>query len=285
KVECLIKLGNLPAAAEVMNRFDLHGAMPPLDPALVEASARERAAAHLQLPISDSGIVVVDGFQTLEYARRALVKPAAVGGRRGRAPGVVCVGLDVENCPSSSKAKLLQVATCTNVFLFDLVALTAQRAHPDLSRNFDATMGALLSDPRIVKLGFAFGSDAAALRKACQNMRGFRQIEALLEVGKLSSDVLGRETPSLSKTCEAWLGKPLDKTECVSKWGERPLTVDQVRYAALDAHCLVGIFEEMLLEGGGRLALATRGSTGDGDPHAWWYKRLVSNVDGSGRNR
>lgn len=40
----------------------------------------------------------------------------------------------------------------------------------------------LLSNPRVVKLGFAFGQDAAALRKACPSMRGFRQILALLEV-------------------------------------------------------------------------------------------------------
>lgn len=75
-----------------------------------------------------------------------------------------------------------QVATCTEVFLFDLVALTARSVHPELSRHFDATMTSLLSDPRIVKLGFAFGPDTVALRKACQNMRGFRRIEALLEV-------------------------------------------------------------------------------------------------------
>ncbi|CAN0205206.1 unnamed protein product [Scytosiphon promiscuus] len=284
-VEHMLKLGNLPAAAELMDRFDLHGTMPPLDPALVEAAARKRAAAHLQLAISDSRIVVVDGFQALQYAQRALMKPAPVGGRAGGPAGVVCVGLDVENCPTTTKAKLLQVATCTDVFLFDLVALTARKAHPELSRHFDATMEALLSDPHIVKLGFAFGPDMAALRKACQSMRGKHGRRACLRVGDLSSAVLGRETPSLSKTCEAWLGKPLDKTECVSKWGKRPLTVDQVKYAALDAHCLVGIFEEMLLEGGGRLASATTEGRGGGDPHAWWYERLVTNVDGSGRNR
>lgn len=54
-------------------------------------------------------IVVVDGFQTLQYAQRALMKPGAVGGRVPGPPGVVCVGLDVENCPTTTKAKLFQV--------------------------------------------------------------------------------------------------------------------------------------------------------------------------------
>ncbi|CAB1101506.1 unnamed protein product [Ectocarpus sp. CCAP 1310/34] len=56
-------------------------------------------------------------------------------------------------------------------------------------------------------------------------------------------------------------------------------------YAALDAHCLVGVFEEMLLERGGRLA-ATPGTrsggrgSGSENPHRWWTSRLVANIDG-----
>lgn len=61
-------------------------------------------------------VVVVDEFQTLQYAQHALMHPAAVGGRRGGPPGVVCVGLDVENCPTTTKAKLLQV--CVSVCTF-----------------------------------------------------------------------------------------------------------------------------------------------------------------------
>lgn len=76
-----------------------------------------------------------------------------------------------------------QVATSTGVFLFDLVALFSRRANLDVFPRFDATMEALLSNPRIVKLGFSFKQDAAALRKACPEVRGFRQIEPLLEVG------------------------------------------------------------------------------------------------------
>lgn len=56
QVEHMLKLGNLPAAAELLDHFGLHGEMPPLDPALVEAAARQRAAAHLQLAISDSRV-------------------------------------------------------------------------------------------------------------------------------------------------------------------------------------------------------------------------------------
>ncbi|CAN0148816.1 unnamed protein product [Pylaiella littoralis] len=293
-VEHMLEQRNLPAAAALMDHFHLHRDMPPLDPALVEASAREIAAAHLQLPIDSSRVVVVDGSKTLQYAQRALLDPPAVGGR-GAYPGVRCVGLDVENCPATNRAVLFQVATSTGVFLFDLVALFSRRANLDVFPRFDATMEALLSNPRIVKLGFSFKQDAAALRKACPEVRGFRQIEPLLEVGVLSSAVLGRETPSLTKTCREWLGKPLDKTECASKWANRPLTVDQVKYAALDAHCLVGIFEEILIDRAMRRetrAAAAAAADGRGerqeeeeedddetDPHEWWSKFLSQKED------
>ena len=52
-------------------------------------------------------------------------------------------------------------------------------------------------------------------------------------------------TRSLSTMCESLLGSPLDKGEQCSKWGRRPLTASQFSYAALDAHCLVRIFEKV----------------------------------------
>lgn len=53
-------------------------------------------------------VVLVDDWQTLQYAERALTAPPKVGGRGGT-EGVSCVGLDVEMTPATSKASLLQV--------------------------------------------------------------------------------------------------------------------------------------------------------------------------------
>lgn len=93
--------------------------------------------------------------------------------------------------------------------------------HDELARCFDSTIGALFASPRIVKLGFSFDNDAAMLRKTWPHVRGFRRVVAVLEVGELGESAFGKTTPSLSSTCEAWLGKPLDKTECASKWNLR----------------------------------------------------------------
>lgn len=128
----------------------------------------------------------------------------------------------------------MQVATSTNVFLFDLEALCGignnngakppehTRRHPhrndDLCERFDRAIGDLLASEDIVKLGFSFDQDIVALRRSWPLVNGFRRIVGLLEVGDLSEDVLGQENSSLTKLCEAWLGKPLDKTECTSKW-------------------------------------------------------------------
>lgn len=45
----------------------------------------------------------------------------------------------------------------------------------------------------------------------------------------------------LSALCEAQLGLPLDKQLQCSAWGKRPLSKDQLRYAAADAACLLAL--------------------------------------------
>lgn len=130
-----------------------------------------------------------------------------------------------------------QVATATDVFVFDLDVICGNgnssggwprdgsnrrgNSNIELARTFDRTIGALFSDETIVKLGFSFHQDTTHLRRTWPGVKGFRNISALLEVGSLSEAVLEREVGSLSKTCKAWLGKPLDKTECTSQWHRR----------------------------------------------------------------
>jgi hypothetical protein len=53
-------------------------------------------------------------------------------------------------------------------------------------------------------------------------------------------------TESLSGGCNFFLGRGLDKGEQLSNWDQRPLTIDQMRYAALDAHSLLAIFDSIM---------------------------------------
>ena len=46
---------------------------------------------------------------------------------------------------------------------------------------------------------------------------------------------------SLSKACYSLLGRPLLKEEQISDWDSVSLSSNQISYAALDAHCLLGL--------------------------------------------
>jgi uncharacterized membrane protein YgcG len=57
------------------------------------------------------------------------------------------------------------------------------------------------------------------------------------------------QLPGLGKVAEAWLGRAVDKAEQTSDWDRRPLSKDQLHYAAADAAVLVQIAHSLLLAG------------------------------------
>ena len=50
----------------------------------------------------------------------------------------------------------------------------------------------------------------------------------------------------LSLMAKAVLGKPINKAMQCSSWGRRPLTAAQLRYAALDAHATLLVYERVM---------------------------------------
>lgn len=66
-----------------------------------------------------------------------------------------------------------------------------------------------------------------------------------------------KEIRGLSALCERVLGKPLDKTEQCSVWDRRPLRDLQLRYAALDAYCMLMLYEKCV-DWASRLDLSIR---------------------------
>ncbi|XP_062120053.1 uncharacterized protein LOC133834453 [Humulus lupulus] len=112
----------------------------------------------------------------------------------------------------------------------------------------------LFVSPDILKLGFRFKQDLVYLSSTFSshgcNLR-FDRVEPFLDITSIYNHLqykqpgrrMSKDIKSLATICNEVLGISLSKELQCSDWSLRPLTEAQRTYAALDAHCLLDIFE------------------------------------------
>jgi ribonuclease D len=131
---------------------------------------------------------------------------------------------------------LVQVSAAGEDYLIDPLA------------GFDLSgLGRLLADPKKRKVLHDGEFDVLLFKR----QRGF-EVRNLFDTS-IASLALGAETVGLAAVLEREFGIRLDKSQQRSNWGQRPLTLEQVRYARLDTRYLLRlreILEQRLVESG-----------------------------------
>ncbi|KAJ3688945.1 hypothetical protein LUZ61_018109 [Rhynchospora tenuis] len=175
------------------------------------------------------------------------------------------VGLDAEWKPRQSSqpnsspfptVTLLQIACqyqspssdgnpTTEVFLVDLLTISVGDVYVPIRELFESE--------GVVKLGFRFKQDLVYLSHTFSSQgfeHGFDVMEPYLDIANiyhyLKNQDSGKRPPkytkSLAAICEEILGISLSKEMQCSDWSCRPLSEDQIQYAAADAFYLIEIF-------------------------------------------
>lgn len=144
------------------------------------------------------------------------------------------LGFDTETRPSFRKGRknrvsLLQLATENTVYLFRLNRI-----------GLPANLTALLSDPRIIKVG-------AAVREDLRRLNELRKFEP---AGFIDLQTLAKQNNipdlSLRKMAAVVLKKRISKAQQLSNWDNTHLTEPQKRYAATDAWICALIYKKLL---------------------------------------
>ena len=272
----LTRLGMYSEASCIFDQFNLEAqSVAPVSQDKLAQQEAEEKAKYLQLPPSVK-VVTVDSLSSIAEAANILgFETLPQGGftTRRRSGAVQFVAVDSE-WPASVRpseqqeeqgATLLQIATEDHVLLFDFVAL--QTTDAETQQDGVNLLTALFHSQSVVKVGWSFNeSDLSMLRRSGRDKQfvdvfAFKRVSSVLDLNRMLVAMYGSgqklkvrdlidkrqvKSMALSDACLKFLGRPLAKFEQTSDWERRPLRQRQRVYAALDAHCLLGLLDVML---------------------------------------
>lgn len=156
-------------------------------------------------------------------------------------------GLDAEWGEESTGADLLQLSHPKKALLVDVRAIGATEEGTDALRD---TVGALMECPKSIVAGFACRQDFQRLRGTpCAGKdHWLHATHSVVDIQKMVVDKEPKlaQRAGLSRVCQHYFGKPLDKSEQCSFWAARPLSERQRCYAALDAWVCAGVYEKIV---------------------------------------
>jgi exonuclease 3'-5' domain-containing protein 2 len=179
----------------------------------------------LRLPPDVSILHITTGAELETYAENLLATQTVMA-------------MDVEWRPGAAEPALLQVASQETVALVDLLALRDCVEAPAILLN-------LLTGEHVARLGWRFETD---LRVLASWMPCLDTVTSYVEIAdialpKVDSTATGE---GLADSVQRSLGLRLCKSAQCSNWEARPLSEEQVHYAALDAYALLMLMEQAL---------------------------------------
>uniref|UniRef100_A0A915B1V5 3'-5' exonuclease domain-containing protein n=2 Tax=Parascaris univalens TaxID=6257 RepID=A0A915B1V5_PARUN len=187
------------------------------------------------------------------------------------------IGIDTEWKPmflsTVEQVALLQVSTRSCSYLVDVIKLEEEIGEEEWMEFFKA----LFCTESSMKLGFDFANDMRVLRASFPFLESMQpDMKNVICIMKLATSLISENSASLDlpvdeahgsasnentadelpsdeqqlhfKLADLYyrlLGERLDKREQIGNWAVRPLRREQMKYAAMDAYCLIRIYDRM----------------------------------------